>query len=209
MLHKLVKSQSARFADLRPKNTDSNLATYHLQQLTKQKLVKKHDDGHYYLTSQGKIIGATVTLTHDDVLCQAHSVLFLALQNSDGLWLLRKRLVHPMYGMSGFVHGEPTAKEPIAITAHKILEQKTGLTAKFTPKGSGYITLMDGDNHQSFINFTMLIGTNVEGNLRKHVGNGENYWYEGDFSEPDMLPSMLPLIAGIKRKGHFYIELTY
>lgn len=210
MLHTLVKSKSARFADLRPKNVDSNLATYHLQQLVKQGLITKQESGLYSLTAEGKIVGTTVTLSKQEVLYQAHSVLLLAARNKEGAWLLRKRLAQPMYGKSGFVHGEPVAGEHITETAAKVFKAKTNLEAEFLPRGSGYITLMDGDKHQSFIHFTLLLAESVSGELASKVGNGENYWYVGDFEEPDMIPSMSSLIATLSKvKDHFYLELTY
>jgi hypothetical protein len=209
MLYTLVTSESARFADIRPKTVDSNVATYHLRQLVKQGFVEKRANGRYYLTPEGKIAGTTITLGRKESLSQAHSVFFLALQNDKGAWLLRKRLAQPMYGKSGFVHGEPIAMEPIAETAQKILKEKTGLSATFSPRGSGYVTLLEGKAHQSFIHFTLLVGNDIKGKLIERVGNGENYWYDGDFSEDFLIPSMKPLIDKLGSPEQFFTELTY
>jgi DNA-binding HxlR family transcriptional regulator len=43
----LVECETARFADLKPANLDSNMFTYHLQSLIKQKLITKNDAGKY------------------------------------------------------------------------------------------------------------------------------------------------------------------
>ena len=50
ILYKLVTNDALKFSELRPKNVDSNVITYHLQQLIKQKLIVKNDNGLYELT---------------------------------------------------------------------------------------------------------------------------------------------------------------
>lgn len=211
MLHTLIKYDSARFADLRPKSVDSNLATYHLQQLIKQGLVEKHD-GRYRATAQGKIAGTTVTLSKTEQLAQAHTVFFIAAQNAAGAWLMRKRLFHPMLHKSGFVHGEPIAGQSISETAAAVFTAKTGLQAEaFTPRGSGFITLVsEASLPESFIHFTLLHASGLSGELIRDCGNGENYWFDGSFDSNDFIPSMRILTQLLTtREGHFFVELTY
>lgn len=211
MLHTLIKYDGARFADLRPKNLDSNAATYHLQQLVKQGLAEKRD-GHYYVTAPGKIAGTTVMLTKAEQLAQAHTVFFIAAQNQNGAWLVRKRLFHPMLHKSGFVHGEPVAGLTISQAASSIFTKKTGLQAEaFTPKGSGYITLLNEEKlPESFIHFTLLLAENISGELIADCGSGENYWHDGTFDNDDFIPSMLELMRLLAASNdHFYTELTY
>lgn len=211
MLHTLIKYDAARFADLRPKTLDSNAATYHIQQLIKQGLAEKRD-GHYYVTAQGKIAGTTVTLTKAEQLTQAHTVFFIAAQNSDGDWLIRKRLFHPMLHKSGFVHGEPIAGQAIDDTAREVFQTKTGLVAKaFSAKGSGYITLLNEKSlPESFIHFTLLLAENITGELIESCSSGENYWHTGNFDSKDMIPSMAELMQYVTESNeHFYVELTY
>jgi len=210
ILHALVKTDTARFTDIRPKNLDTNIVTYHLKQLIKQGYVKKNPDGRYCLTNKGKVIGTTIMMSKEDAFFEAHTVLLMALQNDSGQWLLRKRLAQPMFGWSGFVHGEPIAGQAIADTARQIFKDKTGLDAEFSPRSSGYVTFMDGDTHQSFIHFTLLYANKFSGDLLPKVGNGENYWYSGDFSDEKMLPSMKPLVDALNSdKNHTFFELTY
>lgn len=211
ILHSLVRSKTARFAELRPKNIDSNLATYHLQQLIKQNLVRKRHDGSYELTSNGKIVGTTVTLTKKDQLLQAHSVVLLAIRDKNGAWLLRERLVQPMYGWSGFIHGEPVATDSsIPTSAKRILHEKTGLTAKFQPIGSGYIRLYNNAALLSYIHFTIL-GTKItHTDALQDTQSGRNFWYGGNFRGNNMLPSMPDLVALITTESkHFFFDSTY
>lgn len=211
ILHRLVTAPSAHFAELKPDDLDSNAFTYHLQQLIKQKYVAKQDDGTYALTPLGKAAGVNIALSAKAVLEQAHSILLLAVQNTDGEWLLRRRTAHPTYGKIGFLHGEPLAQEPTTDTAGAILRRKTGLTATFTPRGSGYIRIFKDNELESFVHFILLHTTKVEGALAEKDQTGENFWGKNpDWSSTDMLPSM-PILAEklAARPDFFFVEESY
>jgi len=210
ILIKLVVCESARFAELKPKNIDGNLFTYHLQQLIRQKYVKKNDDGSYCLTPQGKALGINSQLSPKEYLEQAHDILLLAVKK-DNTWLLRRRLAQPMFGRYGFVHGEPIASESVTETATKILQQKTGLKAVFTPRGTGYVRIFLDNELESFTSFTLLEAKEITGKLLPKVGNGENAWLKNpDFSGDDMVPSMASLAAQLESNDPlFFSELTY
>lgn len=211
ILYKLVTSPSARFAELKPKEVDGNIFTYHLRQLIKNKYVEKHDDGSYRLTSLGKNVGINIQLKAKELLEQAHSIFLIIIRNDQGEWLLRKRLAHPMYGKFGFVHGEPEARKTIAEAANDALKQRTGLTARFNTVGHGYITFMLDNEVESFTHCTFLETEELTGELISATGNGENHWLKNpDFSGPDMIPSMPDIIAAMNKQDDcFYVELTY
>jgi len=211
ILHSLVVSPSARFADLRPKNIDGNLFTYHLQQLIKQGYVAKGDDGSYSLTPQGKSAGVNVKLTAKALLEQAHPILLLAVRDKDGTWLLRRRLAHPTYGKIGFIHGEPQADTSITDTARVIFERRTGLTADFAPAGSGYIRIFEGNALESFVSFTVLTSQIQHQEILERDETGENIWFGGDdFGSQDMLVSMADLVSQLNSStGHFFVDLRY
>lgn len=211
ILYKLVTSPSARFAELKPKDIDGNIFTYHLQQLIKQKLVTKHEDGSYTLTPQGKAVGINIQLKPQELLEQAHAVFLICIQNDRGEWLLRKRLAHPMYGRYGFVHGEPVAENSLDHDANLALEERTGLRADFEPIGAGYIRIFSDAGMESFTNFTMLKAINLTGELKTEAGNGANEWLsDPDFSGENMIPSMADLAKAIQdNKGFFFVDLTY
>lgn len=209
LLHKLVLTDSARFSELRPKDVDSNVVTYHLQQLVKQKLVIKNDTGEYSLTELGKIAGTTVKLSKKELLEQAHPILLLALRDGNK-WLLRKRKAQPLLGKTGFTHCEPKMDEPAVDTATIEFEKRTGLKATFTPKGFGYIRFMKEGELVSFTNFTLLLADSFEGELVKNAGNGENDWHElPENNSEHMIPSMQDLIKKIQEPGFFYLDKSY
>lgn len=210
ILEKLVKTPSARFSELRPKELDGNIFTYHLRQLIAERYVSKNEDGSYYLTHKGKLAGINIQLSAMDSLKQAHSVLFMAAINDKGEWLLRKRLVQPAYGQAGFIHYEPTAGEPIETTAKKALKIRSGLEADFNVKGTGYISLTSNAELESYIHFTLLVAENVKGHMIQGSPTGENFWYTGDFTEDYMIPSMKDLVSHVLHStGIFFADLSY
>lgn len=212
ILHKLVLSDHARFADIKPKGVDSNTFTYHLKQLIKDKLVVKQDDGTYTLTSLGRVAGINVKLNKKEMLEQAHSILLMCLRTEQDGWLLRKRLAQPMYHKAGFVHAEPLPNEPITLTAQRVFEERTGLHADFAPAGCGYVRLLRGDDLESFTHFTLLTSTSYTGELASVRRNGENYWENHpDFNGENMIPSMPDMVRLLDTSGGqlFFADLSY
>lgn len=210
ILDKLVKVPSARFGELKPESIDGNIFTYHLHQLIKYKYVDKQADGSYCLTATGKAAGINNKLHRDEILQQAHSVLLLMARDSEGKWLLRRRLVHPMYGKIGFIHTEPLSGEPINTTAARVLQTKSGLIADFKPAGSGYIRIFQDDVVESFTHFTLLVGEMTGGSFIAADSTGENAWYTlPDFEDTSFIPSMKD-ISGLVNTGElFFAELEY
>jgi hypothetical protein len=175
IIYALTRKETARFAELRPKNLDSNIFTYHLKQLIAAKLIAKTASGNYKLTQNGKLTGINIKLDAKDELAQAHSVVFLAAQNASGEWLLRERLVHPAYGKVGFLHCEPNANESVIDTAEKSFKERISLLESFTA-------------------FTMLYAKNVSGAPKSPGDSGKNFWHSGDLKDPDLFPNMSELL---------------
>lgn len=211
ILYQLVTNPTARFADLRPKDMDSNIFTYHLKQLMAGKFVIKNEDGTYALTPLGRVAGINVTLDKKEMLEQAHSVLLMCLRTEKEGWLLRKRLAHPMFHKVGFVHGEPVATEPAVETANKTFLARTGLTVKFKPAGSGYVRLFSGEDLESFTHFTLFTASEYNGQIETTLRNGENYWDKTpNFNDPGMIPSMPDIVKLLNEtNGNFYADLSY
>jgi len=210
ILKQLVHAPEARFADLKPDSVEGNVFTYHLQQLIKAGLVEKTDDGRYHLTAAGKQEGIASELTKSEARRQAHAIFLVHVRDTEGRWLLRKRMVHPSYGKVGFIHGEPKAGEPVIETASKRLQQKAGLHAELRIAGSGYITINHGDELESYVAFTLLTGIVSARELIESDSTGENFWAtDPDFSSDEFVPSMHDLVAQPASEQPFFAELTY
>ncbi len=205
----LVENENARYSDLKPKNIEGNVFSYHLQNLIKRELIAKDSEGSYYLTSIGKLYGINSSTKNKDILSQAHSIILLSVKENNK-WLLRKRLVQPMYGKIGFMHGEPMAGETIFESAKRILEYRCGLNGVFKVRGTGFICIKEREELVAYSNFTLLEGTDLTGVFYEKDSHGENTWYENpDFSSQEMIPSMLDMVSKIERPDMFFLDKTY
>mgnify|MGYP000682743031 CR=1 FL=1 len=211
ILTRLIESEKARYADLKPVTVEGNVFTYHLRNLIREKLVIKNEDGTYSLTDKGKLYGVNNSLKSQDLLEQAHSIILLSVRNGDQ-WLLRKRLVQPLIGKTGFIHGEPRANETVVASGHRILKSRTGLEAdQLIVRGSGYIGMYnDQGGLVAYSAFTLLETMHVVGELLPSDSHGENIWFENpDFASPDMVPSMSDLVSKLSQPELFFLDATY
>ncbi len=90
----LMYTEIARFRDLRPPRVDTNLFSYHLQNLLKAKLVEKVEGG-YTLSTAGLSYVDRVSTEQKTIRKQPKIITMLVVQNSDGDVLLQKRDKQP------------------------------------------------------------------------------------------------------------------
>lgn len=90
----LMYTEIARFRDLRPPRTDTNLFSYHLKALIKERLVQKVEGG-YTLTQNGLSYVDRVSVEKKYIRSQPKIITMLLVQNSDGDVLLQKRNKQP------------------------------------------------------------------------------------------------------------------
>jgi ADP-ribose pyrophosphatase YjhB (NUDIX family) len=90
----LIHQKYARFRDLRPPKTDTNLFSYHLKALVRAQWVNKTDAG-YTLSRAGLAYVDRVSLAKLTVRSQPKIMSMLLIQNSDGDILLQKRTKQP------------------------------------------------------------------------------------------------------------------
>jgi ADP-ribose pyrophosphatase YjhB (NUDIX family) len=94
ILDVLMYQKVARFRDLRPPRTDTNLFTYHLNSLVKMGMVAKVDGG-YSLSSDGLAYVDRVSSEKKAIRSQPKIITMLVVQNSDGDILLQRRTKQP------------------------------------------------------------------------------------------------------------------
>lgn len=214
ILRRLVLGHE-RFSELNPSGVDSNLYNYHLHQLMAMHYVEKTDGNRYRLTELGKAEGINLGLSSQEMSAAAHPVLLLNVQDTEKHFLLRRRTVHPMFGRTGFLHGEPVATDPLERTAANTLEKRTGVKADFRVSGSGFIRIFIGEHLESFVSFTMLCAVLENRDLPiASSETGENFWTDTahpDFTSTDMVPSMADLttLCNNQADNHFFFDKTY
>jgi len=94
ILDVLMYQKNARFRDLRPEKTDTNLFTYHLNSLVKQGVVEKVEGG-YALSPKGLSYVDRVSSEKKAIRTQPKIITMLVIQNGEGDILLQKRTKQP------------------------------------------------------------------------------------------------------------------
>ena len=139
----LTYSKTARFAELRPDNTDSNLFSYHLKALLKANLVEKSAGG-YTLTHKGLAFVDRLSKANFEPRLQPKIITMIIAFNDHGEVLIQKRKKQPFINSwtlpSGKLHLED---ESIMQAAKREMKEKTGLElSKLNHAGDVYIKVI-------------------------------------------------------------------
>lgn len=147
ILSVLLHHKVVRFRDLRPPRTDTNLFSYHLKLLQKQKFVEKIDGG-YTLSPIGLSYVDRVNANKLFVRQQPKMITMLLVQDGYGNILLQKRTKQPYIDTWTLPYGKVHIDdESIAIGAKREAFEKLGLES-VTPRhvGDVYIRVKSENN---------------------------------------------------------------
>ena len=143
----LMYAQIARFRDLRPPKTDTNLFTYHLNSLVKTGMVTKVEGG-YSLSLAGLSYVDRVSTEKKTIRTQPKIITMLLIQNSDGDILLQRRSKQPFINAWTLPYGKLHIDDgSVTIAAKREADEKLGLTNQaMRHVGDCYIRVkMDGE----------------------------------------------------------------
>lgn len=141
----LMHQKYARFRDLRPDNTDTNLFSYHLKLLQKRHFVTKDEAG-YTLDKKGILYVDRVSTSTLKVRTQPKIILMLVVQNSDGDLLLYRRVRQPYTGQWTLPYGKlHIDDETLEQAARREAFEKLGIQEahSVTHAGDCYIRIKD------------------------------------------------------------------
>jgi len=142
----LMYVQVARFRDLRPPKTDTNLFTYHLNSLVKNGMVAKVEGG-YALSLLGLSYVDRVSTEKKAIRTQPKIITMLLIQNSDGDILLQRRSKQPYINAWTLPYGKLHIDDVTVMTAAKReADEKLGLpTQDMRHVGDCYIRVKSND----------------------------------------------------------------
>lgn len=137
----------ARFRDLRPPKTDTNLFSYHLKSLIKSGMIKKVDGG-YTLSNLGLSYVDRVSTQKKAIRKQPKIITMLLIQNSEGDVLLQKRDKQPYINAWTLPYGKLHIDDPtLEIAAMRETKEKLGIENQpLTHAGDCYIRVKTGDD---------------------------------------------------------------
>jgi hypothetical protein len=211
IVYTLAFSEGLRFSELKPDVLENKAFDYHLKKVIAAGYVIKKADGTYSLTSEGKRVGKGALKKQSRLIDRAYSTLLLAIRRpEDGAWLLVRRKSQPLLGMTGFMNASPIVTQQITETAADICRQQTGLTGTFVPHGHGYFRIYRDGGLESFIHFTLLTCSDIQGELHQNSELVECYWdTDPHWQAPEFLPNMQTLFEMSQAPSGCFVERTF
>ena len=142
----LMYKEVARFRDLRPARTDTNLFSYHLKTLIKLGLVGKVEDG-YTLTAMGLSYVDRVSSEKRVIRMQPKIITMLLIQNGNGDVLLQRRTKQPFINAWTLPYGKLHIDDvSVLAAAQREAEEKLGLKdQEMRHAGDCYIRVKTSD----------------------------------------------------------------
>jgi hypothetical protein len=211
IVYTLAFREGMRFSELKPDELENKAFDYHLKKVIVAGYVRKNDDGTYSLTAEGKRVGKGALKKQSRLIDRAYSTLLLAIRRpEDGAWLMVRRKAQPLLGLRGFMNASPIATQQTVQTAAAICQEQTGLVGTFVPHGHGYFRIYRDGVIESFIHFTLLTCSDIQGVLRQNSELAEYYWdTDPDWQAPDMLPNMQTLFEMSQAPAGTFVEKTF
>lgn len=144
ILSTLIRRKHARYRDMRPPRTDTNLYSYHLNRLLGTGLVEKADDG-YTLGTKGLVYADRLNADKAFVRPQPKIVTMLVIQNGDGDVLLQKRDKQPYIDKWTLPYGKVHLDDMSALAgAQREADEKLGLSHQaMRHAGDCYVRVMN------------------------------------------------------------------
>lgn len=141
----LLFIEYARFRDLRPKNVDTNLFSYHLKLLQQNQLVKKTDKG-YTLSQNGLMYVDRLNAKSGKFRTQPKIITMLLVQDEEGRVLIQKRNKQPYINRWTLPYGKLHIEDPtLRMAAQREAEEKLGIQVAMGHAGDCYIRAYMGD----------------------------------------------------------------
>lgn len=143
----LMYQATARFSELRPPRTDTNLFSYHLKCLLRDGFIQKNEK-EYTLSTKGLAYVDRVSTVTRSIRHQPKIISMLLIQNSDGQVLLQKRRKQPYTDTwtlpYGKVHNED--KSVLQAAQREIKEKLELPPQEVRHAGDCYIRVYIGDD---------------------------------------------------------------
>lgn len=143
----LMYQKHARFRDLRPLKTDTNLFSYHLKVMVKENFVQKTDVG-YSLSQKGLAYVDRVSSHEFTLRVQPKIISMLLVQNSNGDVLLQKRTKQPYIDTWTLPYGKVHINDKsLKTSAEREVYEKLGINNQnITHAGDCYIRVRSNDS---------------------------------------------------------------
>jgi ADP-ribose pyrophosphatase YjhB (NUDIX family) len=144
ILLELTRHTSRRYSQLRPRDVEGNLFTYHLNKLIRDGYVEKADRV-YQLTIKGLQFVGTLSLQTGKTRPQPKILTAIICKDRADRYLFVKWHRQPNVGQISFPHGMMHYGKTVTHMAATELAEKAGLEADLTYRGDVYLRGMRGE----------------------------------------------------------------
>ena len=205
ILSHLMEHQFARFRDMRPAQTDSNLYNYHLKLLMRQGFIEKTDQG-YTLSIPGQAYIDRVNLATTKRTLQPKIITLLVIQDGYGNVLMYPKRRQPFMGQwtlpLGKVHNSDASVQQ---AAQREMAEKISQDVEIDVQhvGDAYIRIKQGAD--------ILISTlaHVCYGQVGELGESNEYWRWislRSLESMETAPAIAPIIARTLFRDPFFFE---
>jgi ADP-ribose pyrophosphatase YjhB (NUDIX family) len=144
IIQQLTQHSTRRHSELRPRDVEGNLFSYHLKGLLQEGLVEKREEG-YSLTIKGMQFAGTFSLKTGKTRLQPKILTAVICQNEHGEHLMARWHRQPNIGLVSFVHGMMHYGESVFVMAAREMAEKAGLSADLAHIGEVYVKGVRGE----------------------------------------------------------------
>lgn len=207
ILQVLVRTEFARYRDMRPEKTDSNLYAYHLKRLISSGYIKKTDAG-YTLSNKGLRYVEYASSTSMKVRPQPKITTATLLKDANGRVLLTKRARQPYINYYGLPLGKVHYNRDGSIldAAIRELHEKTGVIYKdLSHVGDTYLKI-----HVDEVLVSDILVHVFSAECDKTVViNDSSMWIDKkDFDKISIIPGVKELVELTESSGRFFEEIS-
>lgn len=135
ILIELTKFPIRRYTQLRPKDVEGNVFSYHLQGLIKDKYIEKTEEGLYKLSAKGVQFASTLSLNTKQPRRQPKVETTVFCRNQQDEYLLIRWKRQPYAGLVAFPHGLVHFGESLEAMASIELAEKAGMRGNLQYRG--------------------------------------------------------------------------
>ena len=182
ILRELLFVPEAGYAELqKPTGLSSDHFNFHIGRLVEVNLVEKVGRGRYRLTSRGKEYANKLDTDNKTIERQPKVAVLLAVErqvDDRQEILFQQRRKNPYFGYWGFPSGKMRWGETITESAHRELEEETGLRADYRIAGLYHEhTFLEGEEVAVEDKMFFVVHcTNPTGELMEEFEGGLNKW---------------------------------
>lgn len=216
IIKRLLLVQSARFAELKPVEVQSDQFTFHIKQLSEAGVIEKKDDGSYHLTPEGKDYANRFDIDSGVAKTEKQAKLGVLViptrKTENGLeYAMQERLKQPFFGFRGFVTGKIKMGESVIETAGRELEEEMGLSGDIEFK-TVYHERIYSPSQELLEDkyFFICTAENTRGELIQEFPGGRNSWVpEADVEKGQIFYDIADLLALAQTGSPAFSEKSY